>query len=308
MDRSLHTIWCEKYRPSSLENYIGNDAMKTKFASYITNQDIPHLLLTGQAGTGKTTAAKILVNSIECDKMCINASDENNIETVRSKIKGFASTAGFNNLKIIFLDEFDGFTRQGQEALRNLMEAFSNTTRFILTANYIERISGPIVSRTQHFEVEPPSKKDVAKHIVGILKSEGVEFAPIDLKVIIEAYFPDIRKIINECQLATVDGKLVPDTKQIVENDYKLKVVEILKSSVNPKDKFTSIRQTIADNKVRDFALLYRILFDHVTDYAKGHVSEAILTIAKGQVNDSVVVDKEINAVATIVELIGAIS
>ena len=308
MEREEQFIWSERYRPTTLDGYVGNDAMKLKFASYIANQDIPHLLLTGQAGTGKTTAAKILVNRIVCDSMCINASDENNIETVRSKIKGFASTAGFNNLKIIFLDEFDGFTRQGQEALRNLMEAFSNTTRFILTANYIERISGPIVSRTQHFEVEPPNKTDVARHIATILKKENVEFAPIDLKVIIEAYFPDIRKIINECQLSVQDGKLKPDTKQIVENDYKLKVIDILKSSANPKDKFTKIRQVLADNKVRDFSLLYRILFDHVTDYATGNVSAAILTIAKGQVNDSMVVDKEINAVSTIVELISVIS
>jgi DNA polymerase III delta prime subunit len=301
-------IWCEKYRPNNFANYVGNDAMKAKFASYITNQDLPHILLTGPAGTGKTTAAKILVNSIECDSMCINASDENNIETVRSKIKGFASTAGFNNLKIIFLDEFDGFTRQGQEALRNLMEAFSNTTRFILTANYIERISGPIVSRTQHFEVEPPSKLDVAKHIVNILKKEEVEFAPVDLKIIIEAYFPDIRKIINECQLSTHEGKLQPDTRQIVENDYKLKIIDLLKSKTNPKEKFTTIRQVVANNKVRDFSLFYRTLYDHVADYASGNVSAVILKIAEGQYRDALVVDKEINAMATVVEILGVVS
>jgi DNA polymerase III delta prime subunit len=301
-------LWVEKYRPTSLANYIGNDLMKKKFESYIANQDIPHLLLTGPAGTGKTTAAKILINSIECDSLCINASDENNIETVRTKIRGFASTVGFNGLKIIFLDEFDGFTRQGQEALRNLMEVFSKTTRFILTANYLERISEPIVSRTQHFEIVPPNRKEVAIHTTEILKKEGVEFALTDVKVIIDAYFPDIRKIINECQLSTHENKLQPDTKQIVENDYKLKIIEILKEKGAGKDKFVKIRQVIADSKVRDFTQLYRMLFDHVTDYAAGNISLTILKIAEGQYRDALVVDKEISAMATIIEILGVLS
>jgi len=158
-----HTIWTEKYRPDVLENYIGNDVIKAKLEQYIQTQDIPHLLFYGTAGTGKTTAAKILVKNIDCDYMFINASDERGIDTVRDKIKGFASTVGFAPLKIVVLDEADFLGREAQPALRNMMEAHAASTRFILTANYVERIIDPLVSRTQVYKLTPPSKKDVAK-------------------------------------------------------------------------------------------------------------------------------------------------
>jgi DNA polymerase III delta prime subunit len=297
-------IWCEKYRPDTLDNYIGNAQLKARFVGYITEQDIPHLLLSGPAGTGKTTAAKILLNSIECDYSIINASDENNIDTVRSKIRGFASTRGFKPLKIMLLDEFDGFTQQGQGALRNLMEQFSNTTRFILTANYLEKIIDPIYSRTQHFKIVPPSKKEVAVHLASILKNEGIVYGVSDVKFLIDAYFPDIRKTIGEAQAASMDGKLLLDRQRVVESDYKMKVVELLCGTGNKKEKFTTIRQLIADSSVRDFTDLFRVMFDKVDQISPGNISGAILAIADGQYKDSMVVDKEINAMATIINLL----
>lgn len=303
-----NSLWVERYRPDTLEGYIGNEQMKEKFARFIAAGDVPHLLLVGPAGTGKTTAAKILLKNIECDSMILNASDENNIDTVRSKIRGFASSRSFAPMKIMLLDEFDGFTRQGQEALRNLMEQFSDTTRFILTANYIERISAPIISRTQQFHVVPPSQKDTAIHVAGILKKEGVTFKPVDLKLLIDAHFPDIRKILNEAQLAVVDGQLAVDQKQIIESDFKLKVVDTLCSKASSKEKFATIRQIVADARIRDYSDFYRILFDRVTDYANGSTSQAILAIAEGQFRDAMVVDKEINAMATVINILTAIS
>lgn len=299
-----HTVWIEKYRPTNLETYIGNERMKEKFAGYLEEQDVPHLLLTGPAGTGKTTAAKILINSIDCDSMIINASDDNNIETVRSKIRGFAATRGFRPLKVILLDEFDGFSRAGQAALRNLMEQFIRTTRFILTANYLEQIIEPIISRTQHHTVVPPSKKEVAIHLSSILKNEEIEFTIQDIKYIIDAYFPDIRKIIGESQSLTKNGKLSVDVQQIVENDFKLKVIELISGSGPKKDKLNSIRKLLADVGVRDFSDLYRLLYDKVTIYAPNNISAAILAIADGQYKDALVVDKEINAMATLVNLL----
>ena len=145
--KTEHTLWVEKYRPSNLDTYIGNDQLKSKVKVYLESGDLPHLLLFGKAGTGKTTLAKLLVNNIDCDYLYINASDENNVETVRSKVKNFASTMGFKDYKVIILDECDYITPNAQAALRNLMETFSKHCRFILTCNFVERIIDPIQSR-----------------------------------------------------------------------------------------------------------------------------------------------------------------
>ncbi len=206
-----NTLWVEKYRPDTLEGYVGNEHILEKVKIYIQNEDVPHLLLYGQAGTGKTTLAKIITNQIDCDVMYINASDENNVDTVRDKIRGFASSMGFRKWKIIILDESDYLTPNAQAALRNLMETFSKSTRFILTCNYVEKIIDPIQSRCQTFAITPPSKKDVAKRLNEILNQEGVEFEMSDLAVIVNSGYPDIRRVLNAAQRQVINGKLVID-------------------------------------------------------------------------------------------------
>jgi replication factor C small subunit len=295
-----HTIWTEKYRPDTLDGYVGNDALREKLQQYITTQDIPHLLFYGTAGTGKTTAAKILVKNIDCDYMFINASDERGIDTVRDKIKGFASTIGFNPLKIVVLDEADFLGREAQPALRNMMEAYSATTRFILTANYVERIIDPLVSRTQVYKLTPPSKKDAAQRIATILKTEGVEYDTKTIASIVNAYYPDIRKIINTAQLQTRDGKLQVSIDELIGQDVKLKVIDTLTSNLPLKDKIGEVRKIVADNQIQDFTELYRTLFDYVEEYAPSKIPQAVIATAEGQFRDGQVVDKEINFVATL--------
>ena len=170
-----HSLWVERYRPDTLSGYVGNEHILEKVRIYIQNEDVPHLLFFGGAGTGKTTLAKIITNQIDCDLMYINASDENNVDTVRDKIRGFASSMGFRKWKVIILDEADYLTPNAQAALRNLMETFSKTTRFILTCNYVEKIIDPIQSRCQTFGITPPSKKEVAIRLKEILDLEGVQ-------------------------------------------------------------------------------------------------------------------------------------
>jgi DNA polymerase III delta prime subunit len=302
-----HSLWVEKYRPSKLDDYVGNEHLKSKVSGYIENEDVPHLLFFGKAGTGKTTLAKLIVSSIECDFMMINASDENNVETVRNKVKNFASSMGFKKYKIIILDEFDYMTPQAQAILRNLMETFSRHCRFILTCNYIEKIIEPIQSRCQTFQITPPTKKDVAIQMSKILKSESVEFDPKDLVPIIDSSYPDIRKIINTCQLNSLKGKLQVDVQNLLENDYKLKVLEVLKSNDDKRNKYMKIRQTVLDSKATDFSDLYTLLYEKVDDYAGENTANVILVLGDGVAKSAIAIDKEIIAAATLIQILNII-
>jgi DNA polymerase III delta prime subunit len=302
-----HTLWVEKYRPDTLEGYVGNQAIVEKVKVYLQNGDVPHLLLFGSAGTGKTTLAKLIANNIDCDLMYVNASDENNVDTVRDKIKNFASTIGFSQWKLIILDEADFLTPNAQAALRNLMETFSKTTRFILTCNYVEKIIDPIQSRCQVFAITPPSKKDVAIRVSEILKHESVSFKPEDLVAIVNSGYPDIRRILNACQRQVVNNELVMDRQSLVEANYMNKIIEILSSNDDKKTVFNNIRQLLADSQVKDFSSLYRFLYDNLESYATGHVASVILIIADAQYKDSFIVDKEIGVMSMFIQLLNEI-
>lgn len=300
-----HTIWNEKYRPQTLDTYVGNDTVKATFQQYIDTSDVPHLLLYGDAGSGKTTLAKIVANTIAKDNyIYINASDENSVDTVRDKIKQFASSIGFGGLKIIILDECDYMTPNAQAALRNVIETFSKTTRFILTCNYVDKIIDPIQSRCQIFNIVPPSKKEVASHLVKILEGEGVKYEKENLVTIINQSYPDIRRVINTTQRCVIGGTLKLDETTLVEHNYLSSILDVLKSSKSKKEKFDGIRQLLADNHVRDFNQMFRYLYDNVDTYANGFVSTIILIIAEAQYKDSFVVDHEINAMAMFIQII----
>ena len=305
MFNTSHTIWNEKYRPQTLETYVGNDTVKSTFQQYIETNDVPHLLLYGDAGSGKTTLAKIVANTIAKDNyIYINASDENSVDTVRDKIKQFASSIGFGGLKLIILDECDYMTPNAQAALRNVIETFSKTTRFILTCNYVDKIIDPIQSRCQIFNIVPPSKKEVAQHLVKILEGENVKYDKDNLATIINQSYPDIRRVINTTQRCVIGGVLKLDETTLVEHNYLSSIVDILKSNKNKKEKFDGIRQLLADNHVRDFNQMFRHLYDNVDTYANGFVSTIILIIAEAQYKDSFVVDHEINAMAMFIQII----
>ena len=306
-EQSDNSLWVEKWRPVRLEDYVGNEHLKTKVEGYLEAGDVPHLLLYGRAGTGKTTLAKLIVRQMDCDYMVINASDENNVETVRNKVKGFASSMGFKKYKIIILDEFDYMSQNAQAILRNLMETFSQHCRFILTCNYVEKVIDPIQSRCQTFQIIPPTKKDVAVQISKILNSEEVTFQPKDLVPIIDAGYPDIRKIINTCQLNSIKGELKVDTQNLLENDYKIKVLDILKSSDDKRNKYTNMRQAIIDSRVTDFSELFTLLYEKVDEFAPSNTANVIIALSEGQSRHFNAIDKEIPMAATLIEILNLI-
>ena len=302
-----HTLLVEKYRPTKLENYIGNEQLKETVKSYINKKDIPHLLLYGSAGTGKTTLAKLITKNIPCDVLYINASDETGVDTVRTKIKGFASTTGFNPLKVVILDEADFQSTESQAALRNLMETFSLTTRFILTCNYQEKIIPALISRCQTYQINPISKKDVAVHLKNILDKEKVEHTNEDLGYIVNTYYPDIRKILNFSQQSILDGKIKISTYNAVGTDTQNKIINLLTTSTNTLTTFNEIRQLVADGDVKVFDEYYSLLYNKVAEYSRGKDVIVIMSIAEYLHQSSLVVDKEITFMACIASILKSI-
>ena len=305
MTKRLHTILNEKYRPDTLEGYICKDEIKNKFQEFIKSQDIPHLLFAGKPGAGKTTLAKILVNNIDCDFLYINATDERSIDIMRDKVGAFAAAGSFKPLKIVILDEATHILQASQVILLNMMETYSLTTRFILTGNYAERLIEPLRSRCQEFDLSPPSKKVVAQHISVILDKEEVEYEIQDLVTIVNKFYPDFRKIINNCQKYTVDGILTLDNSVNLTDDYQVKILEELKK---PSIKsFNLIRQIIANSEVDDFEELYRFLYDKLSEYANGNEGYIICTLEEYMYHATFRLDKEINIMACISKILETI-
>ena len=297
-----HYLWVEKYRPNTLENYIGNQQLKDTVKGYIEKHDIPHLLFYGTAGTGKTTLAKAITKNINCDVMYINASDENSVENVRTKIKGFASSVGFKKIKVIILDEADFLSPEAQAALRNMMETYCLTTRFILTCNYVEKIIPALVSRCQTYKIEPLSKKEVAVHLKVILDKENVQYTPEDLGYIVNTYYPDIRKILNYSQQSVLDNKIKISELNSTSVDVKNKVIELIKSKSSSA--FNDIRQLIANSDIKHFEEIYETLYDNVDEYSNGKQTLAVLVIAEYMYQSAMVVNKEITFMACIGKLL----
>lgn len=202
----------------------------------------------------------------------------------------------------------DYLTPNSQAALRNLMETFSKTTRFILTCNFVEKVIDPIQSRCHIFEVHPPGKKEVAQRLVTILTEREIEFSNSDVAKIINSNFPDIRRVINAAQNSVVDGKLILDSNTLIQSNYMTEILKVLQSTDGKGSKFKTIRQIIADSKVRDFTGLYRYLFEELDTYGTGHIAQCILILAEAQSTDSFAVDKELHVMAMFIKLLNELS
>ena len=301
MIKKEHSLWVEKYRSTDLNTYVGNENIKKTIQQYLDQNDIQNFIFSGPAGTGKTTLAKLIVNNLDCDYIYINASDERGIDTIRDKVSGFASTASFKGIKVVILDEADFITIQGQAALRNVIETYSRTTRFILTCNFVERIIDPLQSRCQVLKIVPPSKADIAKHIAGIIEQENVEYEIDDIKLLVNQFYPDLRKMLNTAQLSTQGGKLLIDKSIIVSSNY---TSQVLKELTKSKPSWNEIRQIIANANVQDFEELYRFLYDNASTFASGNEGMVAIYINEYSYQANFRIDKEINAMALLSKLV----
>ena len=293
-------LWVEKYRPQTLNEYVGNETIKNKIADYLKQGSIQNLLFHGVAGTGKTTLAKLIAKNLNCDLLYINASDERGIDTIREKIIPFASSMSFNDVKIVILDEADYITPQAQATLRNTIESCSKTTRFIFTCNYLERIISPLQSRCQTFEIIPPSKQEVWQKCKTILNDEGVLSSPKEVEPIVDTHYPDIRKIINTLQGSIINNEVKTDHSSLKNTQLGGLVVDALIR----KAKLSEIRQILADSGSREFDDLFKYIYLKSSVLFGDKEGEAILIIAKYQYEYTFVLEKEICIAAMLNKLL----
>ena len=299
-----NTLYVERFRPTELQYYVGNENVKETIQKYLDQGDIQNFIFYGPAGTGKTTLAKIIVKNLDCDYLYINASDENGIDTIREKVKGFASSASWKGIKVVILDEADFITIQGQAALRNVIETFSRSTRFILTCNFIERIIDPLQSRCQVLKIVPPSKTDVYNHLTWILADQlSISYEPEDLKTLIVQYYPDMRKMLNVIQMSIKDDHIQLDKTVLTSNNY---IKEVLKELTGKKNWLT-IRQIIADSNTKDFEELYRNLFEYSSKYAPGNEGSVAIILNEHLYQANFRIDKEINVMSALAKIIETI-
>ena len=305
MDYNFDSLWCEKYRPKSLGDYVVTEQNRELIETFKTKQEIPNLLFIGTPGLGKTSLARIIVNDIlGCQYLYINASDENGIDTIRTKVTSFAQTKSFDGkVKVIILDEADGLSIDAQRVLHNTMEEFAGITRFILTANYKYRVILALQSRCQSFDLTPPLE-GVVKRCALILKNESIEL-PADQKLkfieFIKANYPDLRKCINELQKYSSTGKL---NLLDVKND---ETTSLIYSEVKKKN-VTSLRKALIENEHMfnaDYVSLLRNLFSYIDKEETDNEikKESLIIVAEHIYRSSFVVDQEINCYACLIQL-----
>lgn len=300
------SLWVEKYRPKTVDGYVFRDAHQRKqVETWIRDQSIPHLLLSGAAGIGKTTMAKMLVHELgieEYDVLEINASRTNSVEDVRDKITNFVSMIPFGPFKIVLLDEADYLSPNAQAALRGVMEEYHSTARFILTCNYPNRIIPAIHSRCQGFHIERVDQTDFTSRVAVILVEEGIDFELDDLDTFVKATYPDLRKCINMVQQHVEGSKLLPpsDGTDGVA-DWKIDMVDLFK-----KGKIIEARRLVCGKaRPEEIEDIYRWMYDNLDLFGKDDETKdtAVLIIKQGLVDHALIADPEINLAAVLIKL-----
>lgn len=302
----MKQLWVERYRPKTVDQYVFRDAhQRQQVESWIKDGSIPHLLLSGAAGIGKTTLAKVLINELgieDYDVLEINASRENNVETVRDKIINFVQMIPFGPFKVVLLDEADYLTPNAQAILRGVMEAYSNHSRFILTCNYPNRIIPAIHSRCQGFHVEKTDQTEFTARVATILVEENIDFDLDILDTYVKATYPDLRKCINMVQQNITGNSLAaPDNNDANSADYKIEMVELFK-----KGKIQEARKLLCGRaRPEEMEDIYRWMYDNLNLFGDSEEKKdsAVLIIKQGLCDHTICADAEINLAAVLIKL-----
>lgn len=302
----IRQLWVETHRPKTINDVVfQSEQQKNKFRSFIQSGEIPHLLLVGVQGSGKTTISRALIHGLNVDPMdvmTINASKENSIDTMRDKISNFCQTYSNGPFKVVQLEEADGLSRQAQEALRVIMEEHSDYCRFIATGNYENKIIPAIRSRFQTFQFKAPAYEDVAVLVAEMLIKERVDFDPDLLEKYIASTYPDIRKLINVLNQNSVDGNLQEPDDTSSSGDFKFEILGLLEAG-----KLREIRKLVCENAGReDYEDLYRFMYDHIHSckgFDEAKTEGGIVLIASALYKHASFADPEINFAALCIEL-----
>jgi replication factor C small subunit len=301
----MKELWVEKYRPKTVDGYVfRDDHQRKQIATWIKDKSIPHLLLSGSAGIGKTTLAKILINEIgieDYDVLEINASRTNSVDDVRDKITNFVQMIPFGPFKVVLLDEADYLSPNAQAALRGVMEEYSQTSRFILTCNYPNRIIPALHSRCQGFHVERTDQTEFTARVATILVEEGVDFDLDTLDMYVKVAYPDLRKCIQLVQQSSTEGKLEsPNKGDAGEADWKFDMVSLFKAG-KIRDARTLLCGKIRAEEIPD---VYTWLYNNLEIFGDDQKQEsAVLIIKQGLVDHTLVMDPEINLSAVLIKL-----
>ena len=302
----MKELWTEKYRPSSIGTYVFRDeGQRQQVSGWVQEGALPHLLFSGAPGTGKTTLAKVLLTELEVDDMDIleiNASNENNVDTIRNKITNFSSTMPFGDIKYVLLDEADYITPNGQAALRGVMEMYHTSCRFILTCNYPQRIIPALHSRCQGFHIEKLDINEFTARLAQICIDEGVEVDLDTLDTYVQASYPDLRKSINLVQQNVVDNVLQrPQDGDQAQSDWMLSAIEMFKEG-----KYKDARTLICSQaRPEEYDDIYKFMYRNLDLWGSTDLQQdqAIVIIRNGMAKSSLCADPEINLSATLIEL-----
>ena len=302
----MKELWTEKYRPASIDTYVfRDDRQKQQVAGWVAEGALPHLLFSGAPGTGKTTLAKVLLQELnvnDMDILEINASNENNVDTIRNKITNFSSTMPFGDLKYVLLDEADYITPNGQAALRGVMEMYHTSCRFILTCNYPQRIIPALHSRCQGFHIEKLDVQEFTARLATICINEGVEIDLETLDTYVQATYPDLRKCINLVQQNVVDAVLQkPQSGDQSASDWMLQVIEMFKGG-----NYKPARELIVSQaRPEEYEDVYRFMYRNLELWGntEAQQDQAVVLIRDGMVKSVSCADPEINLSATLIEL-----